>query len=98
VDDEEDKDIENYGRKYLTWVADPCCSSPPSPCSPESISKSQKNYALEHVLSHDDLYDVLGLVKATHLDKLALRRAYLSRSRSCHPEQVYTILTLPDLI
>ncbi|KAJ7475676.1 DnaJ domain-containing protein [Mycena latifolia] len=58
VDEEEDKDINEYQRKYITWV-----------------------------LAHDDLYQILGVSKSDNLDKMALRRAYLTRSRACHPDK-----------
>jgi hypothetical protein len=45
---------------------------------------------LKQVLDNDNLYDILGISDSTTLDRLTLRRAYLSRSRACHPEYVIT--------
>lgn len=50
------------------------------------------------VLQNDDLYLILGIPKSQHIDKTTLRRAYLSRSKACHPEYAtifkFTIATL----
>lgn len=68
VDEEEDQDIQNYERKYLTWPSD------------------RDNSVVKSVLSTDDLYQILGVSRQPTLDKISLRRAYLSRSKECHPE------------
>jgi len=44
--------------------------------------------AIDSILAQEDLYHVLGLQNSVKLDQLALRRAYLARSRLCHPECV----------
>ena len=80
VDEEEDQDIQNYQRKYLTWVAEP------SDSSPHHDEDERDNSVVKTVLSNDDLYKILGVSKQPTLDKMSLRRAYLSRSRACHPE------------
>jgi curved DNA-binding protein CbpA len=49
------------------------------------------------VLATDDLYQILGLEKTAALDKMSLRRAYLSRSKACHPECVFQA-SLPRLL
>ena|SRR5258706_9421057 len=41
---------------------------------------------IHDVLQHEDLYAVLGVTRARADDSAALRRAYLARSRRCHPE------------
>ncbi|KAI3604383.1 cre-dnj-16 protein [Moniliophthora roreri] len=93
VDEDEDKDILSYERKYLTWTAEPSGSSTPSsPSSSSQLSRQQDQEAIDSktvhsVLANDDLYQILGVSKSTYLDKLALRRAYLSRSRACHPDK-----------
>lgn len=102
VDEEQDKDIASYRRKYITWTAEPsitstkASSTSASPISPskseECIAKSERNRTVNQILSQDDLYEVLGVQKSPNLDKIALRRAYLSRSRECHPEYVNTYL------
>jgi len=93
IDEEEDEDIEHYERKYLTWVAEPSGSIRNTEAHSSSSRKNQdkngKGAAIVRaVLAHDDLYDILGVSKQTKLDKMTLRRAYLSRSRACHPEYV----------
>ncbi|THV03179.1 DnaJ-domain-containing protein [Dendrothele bispora CBS 962.96] len=97
VDEDEDKEIKTYQRKYLTWRTDPS-SSCRSSDTPSSIStyipqetdtqtEAERNQTLEEVLASDDLYQVLGISKCTYLDRVALRRAYLLRSRACHPDK-----------
>ncbi|KAF9446743.1 DnaJ-domain-containing protein [Macrolepiota fuliginosa MF-IS2] len=96
IDEEEDRDIESYERKYLTWVAEPTvpveqstseCSSQSQPPSDLSLSESARLRILKTVLSNNSLYDVLGVPKAPTLDKMTLRRAYLARSKACHPDK-----------
>lgn len=94
VDEQEDKDIENYQRRFITWNADATGLSTPLDSHP-TLPSSEPSYdprryqVLRDILDNDDLYAVLGIAKATHLDKSALRRSYLSRSRACHPEYVF---------
>jgi hypothetical protein len=143
-DEEEDEAIENYERKYLTWVAEPtrdvtspletpASSSPPSPLlSATSLSSSSSTASLssldslqsasssssvpqasdspsgaslpssttptyddsfiQSVITESDLYAILGVSNSplASLDKQTLRRAYLARSKECHPECVVT--------
>lgn len=42
---------------------------------------------MNQVLGNDNLYDILGISKSAPFDRLTLRRAYLSRSRACHPDK-----------
>ncbi|KAF7789707.1 hypothetical protein EIP86_000653 [Pleurotus ostreatoroseus] len=42
---------------------------------------------IDEILSENDLYHILGVVRSPRVDKLALRRAYLSRSKACHPDK-----------
>ncbi|KAG6900582.1 hypothetical protein C0993_008299 [Termitomyces sp. T159_Od127] len=91
IDEEEDADIESYERKYLTWVAEPSGSSttalPPSAPPRNSTSDPEKAKVVQQILEINDLYDILGVAKVPHLDRMTLRRAYLSRSRACHPDK-----------
>ncbi|KAG7450942.1 DnaJ-domain-containing protein [Guyanagaster necrorhizus] len=88
VDEEEDRDIENYERKYLTWTAEPSGLPVTDKSYPTLHSADPgRDDTLKEVLKNDDLYKVLGIAKAANLDKVALRRAYLSRSRACHPDK-----------
>ncbi|KAJ7713891.1 DnaJ domain-containing protein [Mycena maculata] len=90
VDEQEDKDIDEYQRKYITWVAEPSASSsssPKNPSPPPPSSPGKRTPALDEVLSNDDLYTILGVSKSDSMDKMTLRRAYLTRSRACHPDK-----------
>ncbi|KAH7884596.1 DnaJ-domain-containing protein [Phlebopus sp. FC_14] len=63
----------------------------PRPRSPEhasSPSSPENNTSEIHqVLSSDDLYHILGVPRAPAIDRLTLRRAYLARSKACHPDK-----------
>ncbi|KAG5646113.1 hypothetical protein DXG03_004352 [Asterophora parasitica] len=90
IDEEQDADIESYERKYLTWVAEPSGSSNAPPSSPppkRSTADSDRAKIVRHILEINNLYDILGVVKSPTLDRITLRRAYLSRSRACHPDK-----------
>ncbi|KAF5382108.1 hypothetical protein D9615_004236 [Tricholomella constricta] len=91
IDEEQDADIESYERKYLTWVAEPSGSStaalPPSSPHKNSASDHDKAKIVRQILEINNLYDILGVEKSPTLDRMTLRRAYLSRSRACHPDK-----------
>lgn len=92
IDEEEDADIENYQRKYLTWIAEPSGSSsstrkPNTSSSTPSTCSKDRTDILNAVLSSHDLYAILGVPKSASLDKMSLRRAYLARSKDCHPDK-----------
>lgn len=93
IDEDEDKDIENYERKYLTWVAEPSApqnfsstTSGQSQAQLDISAETERLETLKIVLSTNCLYEILGVPKHSSLDKITLRRAYLARSRACHPE------------
>lgn len=90
VDEQEDKEINGYQRKYITWDGDLSAgssSTPSPPTAPPPLSPSQgRPSALDEVLANEDLYGILGVSKSDNLDKPTLRRAYLLRSKACHPE------------
>ncbi|KAJ3826975.1 DnaJ domain-containing protein [Lentinula raphanica] len=94
VDEEEDRDIEGYQRKYLTWTSDqPSGSSHINSSSEGSYAKrwsraeQERSQTVNDILQNDDLYEVLGVDKSKTLDKLTLRKAYLVRSKACHPDK-----------
>lgn len=61
--------------------------SPTRPSSPTaSRSRHRPQQEIADILEQKDLYNILGLSRAAASDKMELRRAYLSRSRACHPE------------
>ncbi|TRM64958.1 hypothetical protein BD626DRAFT_490456 [Schizophyllum amplum] len=96
IDEDEDKDIEAYERKCLTWVAEPSSCGveaaestiPSSPrLSPPFASRKPDSALIKRILATDDLYDILGIESSAALDRGVLRRAYLSRSKACHPDK-----------
>jgi len=99
IDEDEDEDIEKYERKYLTWVAEPSGSSTrPLPTNPNTNhdTEDKGSAVVNVVLANDDLYEILGVSKYSTLDKITLRRAYLSRSKACHPESVFRSFYTPQ--
>ncbi|KAG8811146.1 hypothetical protein FRC18_003649 [Serendipita sp. 400] len=48
--------------------------------------KDGKYETIDEILKKESLYDVLGVTPKVADDPAALRRAYLARSRRCHPE------------
>ena len=94
VDEDEDELIASYQKKYLTYTApDPYApSSSTSHIRLESIPEEEplRFTVVNQVLRDEDLYSILGLSRSVKLDKATLRRAYLSRSKACHPEWVIT--------
>lgn len=89
VDEQEDKEINGYQRKYITWDGDLSAgssSTPSIPTPPPPLPSKARPPALDEVLANEDLYGILGVSKSDNLDKSTLRRAYLLRSKACHPE------------
>jgi hypothetical protein len=63
--------------------------TPTRPLSPvPSRGRHRRHQEIADILEQKDFYNILGLSRAAASDKLELRRAYLSRSRACHPEYV----------
>ncbi|KAJ7581659.1 hypothetical protein C8J56DRAFT_249414 [Mycena floridula] len=92
IDEEEDRNILGYERKYLAWnspsSSSSCTASTSASVEPEVASmRGERDAVLLSILSTSDLYAVLGLARTNHLDKGTLRRAYLARSRACHPDK-----------
>ena len=75
-----------------------CSNTLPSACCPLSPlgqscgcggkpSEATRLHIIQAILSETDLYAVLGVQHvAGPIEQQALRRAYLTRSRKCHPE------------
>ncbi|KAG8908363.1 hypothetical protein FRB99_007291 [Tulasnella sp. 403] len=75
--------------------AGPSTPTTPSPCQPENDTNSPDKYdAIHDILTHDDLYDVLATTR--NADAQQLRRAYIMRSKRCHPDKYpeYPLATL----
>ena len=64
----------------INWLQRPRSPDPSEP------SPSGQNRVICEVLFTNDLYQILGVPRSPAIDRLTLRRAYLSRSRACHPE------------
>lgn len=79
-------------------AANECANALPSSCCPLSPlgqscgcsgkpSEATRLQTIQNILSETDLYEVLGVQRVVGpMDKQSLRRAYLTRSRKCHPE------------
>lgn len=80
--DESDFDYSSASTSSSSLASDFGQSPPPPPPQPTT-----KNLAVIHeILAQNDLYQILGLSRKTPFDRNSLRRAYLSRSKACHPE------------
>ncbi|KAG9014011.1 hypothetical protein FRB94_000208 [Tulasnella sp. JGI-2019a] len=69
--------------------------SPPGSSSRSKVPNAADKYAIiESVLRHEDLYEVLGTTKDANVQ--TLRRAYITRSKRCHPDKFpeYPLATL----
>ena len=53
---------------------------------PPPLQPPKSHIVIDEILSQNDLYQILGVSRSSRIDRLVLRRAYLSRSRACHPE------------
>jgi hypothetical protein len=91
VDEQEDRAIESCEQKHITRMVEP--PGPSSSIQP-SVSYKDRSGTVNQVLSNDNLYEILGLSRSSSPDRSALRRAYLSRSKACHPESVLLPLSL----
>jgi hypothetical protein len=99
IDDEPHQDDPSTPSSYtrsLSWDgseesstdhSDDSFTRPASPITPGSRHRRQQEIA--DILEQKDLYNILGLSRTPAPDKMELRRAYLSRSRACHPECVF---------
>ncbi|KII84448.1 hypothetical protein PLICRDRAFT_46354 [Plicaturopsis crispa FD-325 SS-3] len=86
IDEDEDEDQPSH--KHIQWTPNATSThSTQFPSSSSSIPFKERQAAMNEVLSNDDLYRVLGIQRSKNLDKLALRRAYLRRSKACHPDK-----------
>ncbi|GAW10528.1 hypothetical protein LENED_012807 [Lentinula edodes] len=84
IDEEEDREIEGYQRKYLTWTSDQAvgtsqASSSKAPNldtrSALSRAEDERNQTVNDILQNEDLYDVLVRSKACHPDKFPVNKA-----------------------
>lgn len=77
--------------KHIAWSPQPYPSTQEQKsCDTlKSLPSDDRFYTPEmlQVLSSDDLYCILGVPKSPTIDRVTIRRAYLSRSRACHPDK-----------
>ncbi|KAL7279376.1 hypothetical protein ACG7TL_007217 [Trametes sanguinea] len=59
---------------------------PPPRAGPDPPPKRSKA-VINEILAQNDCYAVLGISRSSRIDKSALRRAYLARSKACHPDK-----------
>ncbi|KAF8501429.1 DnaJ-domain-containing protein [Russula emetica] len=97
IDDEPHQDGSSTPSSYkrsLSWDgseesstdhSDDSFTRPASPITPGSRHRRRQEIA--DILEQKDLYNILGLSRTPSPDKMELRRAYLSRSRACHPDK-----------
>lgn len=72
----------------IEWLPRPRSPDSFEPLSPGQSQENIHSREICEVLSTNDLYHILGVPCSPAIDRLALRRAYLSRSKACHPEFV----------
>ncbi|KAI0714418.1 DnaJ-domain-containing protein [Cerioporus squamosus] len=95
-----DDDFIPPNTKHISWVpadatdtADPSAPTPPSAAGPSKPRErpphahAKTRAVINDILAQDDCYAVLGISRSARVDKLTLRRAYLARSRACHPDK-----------
>ncbi|RDX43789.1 DnaJ-domain-containing protein [Lentinus brumalis] len=91
-----DDDFMPPNTKHISWVPADATDTSPPPSSAAGPSKPRERPPHAHaktravindILSQDDCYAVLGISQSARIDKLTLRRAYLARSRACHPDK-----------
>ncbi|KAF7424351.1 hypothetical protein PC9H_009658 [Pleurotus ostreatus] len=86
---DEDEDLESTDDKSLIQASS-SKSNRRAPPHPKTETKApHQDPIIADILSSDDLYRVLGVERTAKLDTVSLRRAYLRRSRACHPECVF---------
>lgn len=94
IDDEPHQDDASSYTRSLSWDgseesstdhSDDSFTRPTSPVTPGS--RHQRQQEIADILEQKDLYNILGLSRTPAPDKMELRRAYLSRSRACHPDK-----------
>ncbi|EPQ54299.1 DnaJ-domain-containing protein [Gloeophyllum trabeum ATCC 11539] len=90
--DEENDASSSTVSKQISWKEGQSgdvkgCAPSDSASDARARPTSRKTAAIDDVLARNDLYEVLGIPKSKAVDRLALRRAYLLRSKECHPDK-----------
>jgi hypothetical protein len=85
VDDQEEDSADDGLEKSGPQVLVTATSVSAKPTGP--ITATERETVMAQILKENqDLYRVLGVERSSLHDKMALRRAYLARSKVCHPE------------
>ncbi|OCH90337.1 DnaJ-domain-containing protein [Obba rivulosa] len=86
--DATDSDDSDDSSSRTSTPSSPSSSSLHVPDVPPAPPPPKKNKSvIREILSQDDLYVILGVARSSALDKYSLRRAYLTRSKECHPDK-----------
>ncbi|KAI0833725.1 DnaJ-domain-containing protein [Trametes gibbosa] len=62
-------------------------SSPPQTRSGPAPPPKRSKAVINEILAQNDCYAVLGISRSARTDRASLRRAYLARSKACHPDK-----------
>ncbi|KAH7912025.1 hypothetical protein BJ138DRAFT_1084428 [Hygrophoropsis aurantiaca] len=80
-----------FHSRHTSRLSLPCTSSKLcdiQPCQTTGTSSTpSKLCTMNEVLSTDDLYCILGIPRSPIIDQIVIRRAYLARSKACHPDK-----------
>ena len=82
------KDRQRALTECRDWLPRPRSPDLFEPLPPGQSQENIRAREICEVLSTNDLYHILGVARSPAIDRLTLRRAYLSRSKACHPEFV----------
>ncbi|EIN04958.1 DnaJ-domain-containing protein [Punctularia strigosozonata HHB-11173 SS5] len=81
-DEEDDNFVPAHSRR-ISWAP----ANEPVMGAKRPQSLKEEHAIINQVNSEHDLYKILGLPRTADIDKITLRRAYLSRSKACHPDK-----------
>ncbi|KZT73481.1 DnaJ-domain-containing protein [Daedalea quercina L-15889] len=98
----EEDEVDFPTSRHIAWTpsadstdSDDSDSGTPSAPSTSAASSSRSKLKgnpkekaiIQEILAQNDLYRILGVQRNSRMDKMALRRAYLARSKACHPDK-----------
>ncbi|PCH42643.1 DnaJ-domain-containing protein [Wolfiporia cocos MD-104 SS10] len=81
--DGDDADLDRVATSSKHAWASPLADDPDDCPSTRSPSRA----VIYDILAQTDLYRILGVQRTPRVDTATLRRAYLARSRACHPDK-----------
>ncbi|GBE88484.1 hypothetical protein SCP_1303000 [Sparassis crispa] len=99
--DEDEDGAHAESSKHISWAPADDLDSDSDGSLPSSSSSSSlhsqygptpppartNKAVINQILNENDLYRILGISRTARIDKLSLRRAYLARSKACHPDK-----------